>query len=230
MHDGHEPALPPAAPPEAESSMVIAGAGLRVALIEGDRTYAQTIKSALGGFAVDCVLAETMASARGLLRADAGDFDAFLLDLNLPDGRGEDLLPELEALPKQPGIVIFSDCLLEARPEAISYRAILTSKLVAPSLLVSLLHVASRGYAECTLARFARDHGLTAKEHDVLQRIARGDSPKRVALELGCSLQAVYAHLARIGRKTGCDSYHETIAKLFQFSCHGLGHRRQVTG
>ena len=223
MLEEHVPASLPEEPPQAGQVGKRASSAIRVLLIEDNKSFSSAFKRALGQFAVDCVVAETMATARGLIRAWGDSFDAILLDLKLPDGRGEDLLPELEALPRQPGIVIFSDFLLEMRPEVTSCRTIPTSKQVMPPVLASLLHVTGKRYAECTLDRFAKDHNLTRKEHEVLQRIARGDSPKGVALDLGCSLQAVYAHLARIARKTGCSSYHETVAKLFQFSCRGLG-------
>lgn len=214
----------PEEPASPEQLDEFSGAPVRVLFIEDDRSCASAFKRALASFAIDCIVAETAAGARALMRAYGEGFDAVLLDLRLPDGRGEDLLPELEALPKQPGIIIFSDFLQEMRPEATSYRAIPCSKQVTPLVLASLLRVAAKGYAECTLNRFAMHFGLTSREHEVLERVSRGNGPKHVALDLGCSLQAIYAHLGKIGRKTGCSSYQEIIAKLFRFSCHGLGH------
>jgi hypothetical protein len=55
-------------------------------------------------------------------------------------------------------------------------------------------------------------------------RVVNGSSPKEIAAALGCSIQAVYAHLTGVGMKTKCVCYKEIVAKLFQFSCHGLGH------
>jgi DNA-binding CsgD family transcriptional regulator len=146
------------------------------------------------------------------------------LDLHLPDGRGEDLLPEIEALSRQPGIVILSDFLDEVRPDVTSYRAVLVPKTIAPAALASLLHQGASGYAQDTLIRFATKYRLTSKEVEVLGCVARGASPKQAAADLVCSVQVVYVHLAGVCARTGCASYHEVVAKLFQFSCHGLGH------
>jgi DNA-binding CsgD family transcriptional regulator len=61
-----------------------------------------------------------------------------------------------------------------------------------------------------------------------LDRVANGISPKQIAVEFGCSMQAVYAKLARVSTKTGCANYPEVVARLFQFSCHGLGHGNAI--
>jgi DNA-binding NarL/FixJ family response regulator len=165
-----------------------------------------------------------VAGARRLLSQLGSSFDAVLLDLRLPDGRGEDLLADIEGLSPQPGIVIFSDYLHDLRPEAASYRTIQTSKQTPPALLAGILRLAAKGYAHSTLGRFAKQFGLTVRESDILNRVAGGINPKQIAVDLECSIQAVYAHLVRIGKKTDCDGYHEVVAKLFRFACQSLGH------
>jgi DNA-binding NarL/FixJ family response regulator len=200
------------------------GMSIRVLFVEDDPLCSNAFKRALGLFGVECVVADTVSAARQTLH-DLGDsFDAVLLDLRLPDGRGEELLPAIEALPRQPGIVIFSDFLNQLHPEATSFRAILLTKQIAPSLLARILRLAARGYAQTTLERFAKQFCLTSREADILNRVAGGTNPKQIALDMDCSIQAVYAHLARIGKKTDCGGYQEVIAKLFRFSCHALGH------
>ena len=104
-----------------------------------------------------------------------------------------------------------------------SYRAVWAPGTTSPSALASILRKAAPGYARCTLERFAKHFRLTNKECEYLARVANGISPKQIAGEFGCSIQAVYAHLARLSTKTGCANYQEVIAKLFQFSCHGSG-------
>jgi DNA-binding CsgD family transcriptional regulator len=112
----------------------------------------------------------------------------------------------------------------EVRPEVTSYRVVLAPKTIGPSVLAAILHQGATGHADGTLTRFARNYRLTSKESEVLGRVARGDSPKQTAAYLECSVQAVYVHLAGVCSKTACSSYHQVMAKLFQFSCHSLGH------
>jgi DNA-binding CsgD family transcriptional regulator len=139
----------------------------------------------------------------------------------LPDGRGEELLPDLDQLSRQPGLVIFSSFLDEIRPEATSYRPILVPKTIAPSSLAAIVRIAANGYAHHALSHFAKRFGLTNKETKILELVARGEKPKGIAQELDCSIQAVYAHLTKICVRTDCSSYQEAMAMLFQFACHG---------
>jgi DNA-binding NarL/FixJ family response regulator len=197
---------------------------IRVLFVEDDQLCSRAFRRALAQYGVDCSVADTVSAARRLLRENGSCFDAVLLDLRLPDGRGEDLLSDIEGLSPQPGIVIFSDFLEDLRPEAASYRTVQSSKQIAPGLLATILRLAAKGYAHSTLARFSRQFGLSCKEADILNRVAGGTNPKQIALDIDCSIQAVYAHLLRIGKKTDCDGYHEVVAKLFRFACHSLGH------
>jgi len=206
---------------------------IKVLFVEDMVPCAKAFKRALSAYGIDVVVAVDLSQARQLLRKRGEKFDAVLLDLHLPDGRGEELLPEIEALARQPGIVIFSDFLDEVRPEVASYRVVLAPKTIGPSALAALLHQGANGYAGDTVTRFARNYGLTGKESEVLGHVAMGFSPKQIAAELACSVQIVYVRLAGVCAKTACSCYHEIVAKLFQFSCHGLGHdaaTRQAVG
>ena len=198
---------------------------LKVLLVEGDPARWQYLKCALEHFAIECIVAESLASALRLVTTSVGDgIDAVLLNPSMPDGQGEDLLPDLEGHARQPGIVILSDTPEQLRPDARSYRALFSSRRTLPASLAAMLRSTAHGYANCTVDRFAKRFGLTSRESEILHRLAGGMSTKKIALVLGCSLQAVYARLAKIGKKTECRGCQEIIAKLFRFSCHGLGH------
>ena len=196
---------------------------IQVLLVEDNENCAAAFRQSLDPYDIDTSIATSAASARQFLIQLGVRFDAVLLDLPLPDGRGENLLSDIEALSKQPGIVILSDFLGEISPEATSYRAVIAPKTIAPSCLASILRHTANGYAECILKRFAKHFSLTPGEMKVLDHVATGSSPKETAAAIGCSTQAVYAHLKGIGVKTSCGCYQEVVAKLFQFSCHGLG-------
>jgi DNA-binding NarL/FixJ family response regulator len=197
---------------------------VKVLIVEGDQGWAKELQQALASQGVDGTVAADLLHARRFLATAAKHVDSVLLDLILPDGRGEELLPELEALPRQPGIVVLSGAPHELRPNAATFRFMWVSESTPAPSLAAILRLSAKGYVRSTLDRFANRFRLTRSETTVLVRIADGASPKGVAIDLGCSLQAVYAHLAKISKKAGCASYHELIAALFQFSCHGLGH------
>ena len=173
---------------------------------------------------IDIMVAEDTSSARQYLSDYGNGVDAVLLNFDLPDKKCAALLPIVEALPKQPGVVILNTHPDGIEPATTSYRVFWASRTTSPAALAAILRLAAQGYARCTLRRFARRFMLTGKESEILDRLANGISPKQIAPDLGCSIQAVYAHLARVSTKTGCANYQEVIAKLFQFSCHGLGH------
>jgi DNA-binding NarL/FixJ family response regulator len=174
------------------------------------------------GFAV--VVVGTLLSARRLLTKPDLYADVVLLDRNLPDGCAEELLSELEQLPRQPGIVILSDNADDFYPDAVMFRAVVVSSFTSATVMGSILRKAAAGCADHTLRRFGQRYTLSLQEIEILGRLAEGSNPKTIAAEADCSLQAIYAHLARICKRTSCDSYPEVVAKLFQFSCHGLGH------
>jgi DNA-binding NarL/FixJ family response regulator len=203
---------------------------ISVLFVEDNQHCATAFRRVLGQYGFDLIIASTLASARKRLAQLGDDIDAVLLDLDLPDGRGEELLPLIETLSRQPGVVIFSDFLDEIKPEATSYRVVLTPKTIAPASLASILRRSARGYAQCTIERFGKHFGLTVREMETLDCMACGTSPKETAVTLVCSIQSVYAHLARICEKTSCTTYQEVVAMLFRYSCHGLGHAIGVEG
>ena len=196
-------------------------------LVEDDRASALALSCALADFGIVFHLANSLSGARRCLLDLSHHIDAVLLVPALSDGRAEDLLPEIEALPRQPGVIILGDYLEEIRPEATSYRAVWAKKTMDPSALASLIRRAADGYAQNTLVRFARRFGLTSKETKVLDRVVAGMGPKQIAVDFGCSIQSIYAYLAKVNAKTECSSYQEVVARLFQFACHGLGHTTQ---
>jgi DNA-binding NarL/FixJ family response regulator len=194
---------------------------IRVLFVEDDLRCARAFGRNLGRHGMDLAIAENLHGARRVLRKLDCQLDVILLDLHLPDGRGEDLLPDIDQLSRQPGLVIFSSFLDEISPEATSYRPILVPKTIAPSALAAIVRIAANGYVAHALHHFAKRFGLTSKETKILELVARGEKPKGIAMDLKCSMQAVYAHLTKICTRAGCSSYQEAVAMLFQFACHG---------
>jgi DNA-binding NarL/FixJ family response regulator len=197
---------------------------LSALLVDHDEAWQAKLGRTLVAHGIVLHVAANVSRARRFLQSANHPVDVVLINPVLSDGRGEDLLAEIEALPRQPGVVILTSCADEKRWEAASYRAIWVPKGAEPEALARIMRRAARGYAQDTLYRFARRFRLTRKEARVLDGIASGVGPKQIALSLGCSAQAIYALLAKVSTKTKCSSYQEVVAKLFLFSCHGLGH------
>ncbi len=76
----------------------------RVLLLEDEPVSAEFLRTALGELPLDLVHAATLAQARPAL---AEGFDLALLDLNLPDGSGAELL---DALGPCPALALSAEC------------------------------------------------------------------------------------------------------------------------
>lgn len=63
---------------------------------------------------------------------------------------------------------------------------------------------------------FARRHGLTAAEQQVLSRLVEGKGPRDVAISQSLSVHTVRAHLAHIFAKTGYRNQRELLAAVMR--------------
>jgi len=79
---------------------------MKLLLVEDDKTLAQNLHDVLvkDGFAVD--LAESKES--GLVEIEVNEYDCIVLDINLPDGNGFDLLNEVRKNKNQTPIIIMT--------------------------------------------------------------------------------------------------------------------------
>lgn len=77
----------------------------RLLIVEDDRALGEGVRMALGGPGMETELCHCLADARGLLAGRA--FDLLLLDINLPDGSGLDLLKELRRS-GGPGVILLT--------------------------------------------------------------------------------------------------------------------------
>ncbi len=79
-------------------------AGARILVVDDDRKICQFLADLLDGIGHRPVAANSIAEARKAVFADG--FDLVLLDLDLPDGNGLSLLPELQAAAGNPEVII----------------------------------------------------------------------------------------------------------------------------
>ena len=200
-----------------------------ILLVEADSRSTISIEQALLQLGFGVLVARSLSVVHRLLRDPNVRIDVVLLDGNLPGGRTRELLADLEEAPREPGLVVLHDRADVFCPETVMSRAVVVPVTTPAQALGNILEAAAGGCVAYTLRRFSRRYKLSRKEAATLSRLAEGVSPKAIAAEANCSLQAVYAQLARICTRTSCRSYTEVVAKLFQFSCHGLGHEMGKT-
>lgn len=77
---------------------------MKILIVEDDQTLAKNLKQVLmkDGFAVDTAYSKE----DGLVEIEVNDYDCIVLDINLPDGSGFDLLSELRQRENQTPIII----------------------------------------------------------------------------------------------------------------------------
>lgn len=195
---------------------------LRAMIVDGDLTQALAIEKEFSAAGLSLTIATNLGAARARLRDVT--FDVVIVEIVLPDGRGESLLPDVEACPRQPAVVIVSACLSQLQVSALEYRPAVLSKPLSPARLLQFVRTLARGYSRSATDRFVSRFRLTRREAEATILISRGLRAKSVADQMGCSEKTVYAHLMRVCEKTGCHDYREVVGKLLSFTCHELGH------
>jgi DNA-binding NarL/FixJ family response regulator len=176
--------------------------------------------------------ARTGAEAMDLVRT--GRWDVIILDLNLPDRPGLDVLTQLRAaVPQTPVLILSMHQQVSYAVRAMKMGAFgYVSKDNAREHLVQAVRKLARGERFLTpevaegLAFDLMDgtgitrHGrLSDREFQVLSRIAAGQPPREIAADLGLSVKTVGAHRARILVKMGLKNNAEIVQYAIE---HGL--------
>jgi DNA-binding CsgD family transcriptional regulator len=66
---------------------------------------------------------------------------------------------------------------------------------------------------------FLKRFKLTRRETEATILLVQGLRPKEITEHMSCSEKTVYAHLARVCRKTGCRDHHEVLCAMLAFAC-----------
>ena len=204
---------------------------IRLLIIDDHSVVRQGIRQILADSQDIVVGAEAVNAADGLARARAEAWDAVVLDLNLPDTHGMDVLKQLrqeqEALP----ILVLSMhaedqfALRAIRAGASGY----LTKNSAPDDLVTAIRtvVSGRHYLSAWLAdRLAREatgdpskaahEQLSDREYQVMMRIASGKSVKEIAGEMNISPKTVGTYRSRLAQKMKLTTDAELTAYVFR--------------
>ncbi|HEX7828824.1 MAG TPA: response regulator transcription factor [Thermoanaerobaculia bacterium] len=181
--------------------------------------------------------ARTGAEAVDLVRR--GGWDVVVLDLNLPDRPGLDVLSQIRAIaPSLPVLILSmqqhaSYAMHALRSGALGY----VSKNNAREHLVTAITKVARGerFLTPTMAEnlalelvqphsTRSHHALSEREFQVLCLIAAGKPPRQIAAELGVSVKTVATHRARLLEKMGLRGNAEIVQYAME---HALLPERQ---
>jgi DNA-binding NarL/FixJ family response regulator len=170
------------------------------------------------------VVAQAASLAEARLHLEG--IDVALLDLDLPDGNGLDLIQPFRAANPRGAVLILTastDSLSFARAvesgasgivhKSHGIRDIIDATrrvsagefLLSPSEVIELLQLAGQQREQERFTQLMLS-SLTAREHEVLQMLAEGLSDKDIARRLQISLETQRTHMVNILRKLGVDS------------------------
>lgn len=197
---------------------------IRILLLEDHAVFRQALALAFRLEPDFVVVGEvgSLAEARELLTG----VDVAVLDLDLPDGNGATLIPELHAINRRAEAVILTASVhrldlaraVEAGAAGLVHkstplhgivdtvrRAAAGESLVARKELIELMQIAGRHREAERIARECIDR-LTPREHDVLLALGEGLSDRDIADRLFISRETVHTHMVNLLKKLGVDS------------------------
>lgn len=207
---------------------------IRVLIIDDHDIVREGLKQIVHETGDIVVGGEARTGAEAMERVRAGHWDVVILDLNLPDRPGLDVLTQIRAFSPSIPVLILS------MHQQVSYAARVlkagalgyVSKDSAREHLVQAIRKLARGerfltpaFAEGLAFEFmngtsATQHErLSDREFEILSLIAAGKPPRDIAAELNVSVKTVGTHRARILAKMGLKNNAEIVQYAIE---HGL--------
>jgi DNA-binding NarL/FixJ family response regulator len=197
----------------------------RVVLVDDHGLFLAGVRSQLGDSVEVVGEAGTVADAVPLIKEL--DPHVVLLDVHLPDGKGDAIINAVA--PERPGVKFLALSVSDAPEDVIAViragaRGYVTKTIAADELTAAIARVA-QGDAVFSprLAGFVLDafragdrltssadlDELTPREREVLQLIARGYMYKEIAARLHLSVKTVESHVSSVLRKLQLSTRHE---------------------
>ena len=199
--------------------------GSEIFVLDNDEIMRETLSAVLApeGCRVTCFAEGHSFLATARMRAPA----CILLDINMPDRSGLEMLRELNA-PRYPAPILM---LSGQNDVSIAINAIRGGALdfiekpfeaaqVVARIYQAILAWRRRDVTDATgLPLFLGSERLTRREHEVLAQITGGASNKEAGCKLGISPRTVEVHRARIMDKLGAKNAADLVRMVF-----GRGH------
>jgi DNA-binding NarL/FixJ family response regulator len=198
----------------------------RVLIVDDEAGIRRAWGRTLVGAGYELRDAGSFAAAHHLLRNWTCDpCDLILLDLNLGDGCGADLLPFVDGLRPRPAVAILSGYLTnEAILRVCNHCVVCLSKPIDASTLIAATNMlARRQVAHDVVREYARHKGLSNRETEVLLAAVGDGGIDRTAADLSLRPTTVTSYWRRVFGKTNRHSQREVLADVLQFvlaRCH----------
>ncbi|MBV8547695.1 MAG: response regulator transcription factor [Acidobacteria bacterium] len=168
---------------------------------------------------------EARTGAEALDRAREGGWDVVILDLNLPDRPGLDVLAQLRAVNSDVPVLILSmhgEASYAARALKAGASGYVSKSTAREHLVIAIRKLANGErfltpeLAESLAfgmmgARSTGHQSLSDREFQVLCLIAAGRPPREIATELNVSVKTVATHRARLLQKMGLRNNAELV-------------------
>jgi FixJ family two-component response regulator len=188
-----------------------------VYVVDDDLSVREALRSLIRSVGLRC---ETFASAAEFLRYPrAEDPSCVVLDVQLPDASGLDLMGVLDA-EEAPIPIIFitghGTIPMSVRAMKSGAMEFLTKPFREEDLIAAMRQALKRDSAarqqRAELAGLqARMKRLTPREREVLGLVVAGRMNKQIAAELGTAEQTIKQHRGRVMKKLGVDSVAELV-------------------
>lgn len=179
----------------------------KLLIVDDHAVVREGLKSALEGNFFEVVgLAQSVEHARALIAHT--NPEVIIVDLNLPDGSGFDLILWMRAISKEIGIIVLTlndeSHFIHAAKKAGANAYILKSDPL--SALIAAVHFCAMNPASFTVtSSLSLDaphvQSLTARETDVILLLSKGQSNKEIGATLFLSQSTIKTHIASIFRK-----------------------------
>ncbi|MED5621186.1 response regulator transcription factor [Ideonella sp. BN130291] len=219
---------------------------MKVLLVDDHPLILSALQTVIRGLGDDVTVvgAGSAREARDTLKADA-DFDMVLLDLQLGDANGFDVLAELrEAYPALPVVVVSasdraSDVIRSIDMGAMGFvpkrasndtlfealRLVMSGGIYVPPMTLGMDGGRSGSEPVPDMMRHVDAYqtvptvealGLTARQHDVLLLLLQGKPNKHIARELNLSVETIKDHVAAVLRALGVNSRTQAVLAVSQ--------------
>jgi DNA-binding NarL/FixJ family response regulator len=199
---------------------------LSLLVIDDHRVFTDTLALSLDLEPDLCCVATAQTARDGLAKAAAFEVDVAIVDLDLPDASGIEVVAELLALrPAMRAIV------LTAHPRAdLASRALLAGAaafLPKDAALRSILSAVRTADPARPVVDAPRQPAvsLTAREYDVLRQLAQGFDAHRCATALGLSVYTTRDHIKALMGKLSAHTQLEAVVAADRLGLISVGSR-----
>jgi DNA-binding NarL/FixJ family response regulator len=197
---------------------------VEVLVVEDYPAVARAFCRSLGAAGYGAVDARSLAAARARIAQAWGEggagYAVVLLDLKLPDGDGEELLPLLKSRRPEPAVAVISGAAAGERALRLLGQGVwVVPKPIEGSALVALVErLCAKALRRDPIGAFCSGHGLSPKETEIVRASAEGLSSAEVAKRVGCSAHTTTGYWQRIFHKTGRRSQSAVFSAILRFA------------